>query len=233
MKLRNDQAFAADLLMDVAGADTSAPLARGSSRPSYAVRRMIEIPVAALALLVGMPLLVIVAVWIRRGTPGPALFFQERVGLGGRTFRFVKFRTMYADAKTRFPELYAYDYAPGEDFKFKIVDDPRVTPQGEILRKLTVDELPNFWNVLTGDMALVGPRPEVPGMLKHYSPAARRKFSVRPGVTGLAQIRGRGDLTFADTVKYDLEYVDRRSLRGDISILLATISAVILRRGAF
>ncbi|MEP6021388.1 MAG: sugar transferase [Paracoccaceae bacterium] len=200
---------------------------------SYVLRRLVEIPVALCGLVVAMPIMVAVALWIRLGSPGPVLFFQDRVGKGGKTFKFVKFRTMYVDAKDRFPELYSYTYAPGEDFKFKITDDPRVTPQGDILRKLTLDELPNFWNVLTGDMALIGPRPEVPGMLKNYSPEALRKFSIRPGVTGLAQIRGRGDLTFADTVKFDLEYVDTYSAWLDVRIFFATINAVVLRRGAF
>lgn len=199
----------------------------------HLLRRCIEVPIALIALVIALPIIIGVGLWIRVGTPGPVLFFQDRVGKGGKTFKFVKFRTMYADAKERFPELYAYNYTAGEDFKFKIVNDPRVTPQGEILRKLTLDELPNFWNVLTGDMALIGPRPEVPGMLKNYSPEAMRKFSIRPGVTGLAQIKGRGDLTFAETVRLDLEYVARYSFWLDVRIFFATINAVVLRRGAF
>ncbi|MGB3555995.1 MAG: sugar transferase [Jannaschia sp.] len=213
--------------------DHSAISVRAVRWHQHVLRRAFEIPLALCALVFGLPLMLAVAVWIRSGTPGPVLFWQDRVGRGGRTFRFVKFRTMYTDAKDRFPDLYCYSYPSGSDFKFKIVNDPRVTPQGEILRKLTLDELPNFWNVLTGDMALIGPRPEVPGMLKNYSPSAMRKFSVRPGVSGLAQIRGRGDLSFADTIRYDLEYVDRYTVLLDVRIFFATVNAVILRRGAF
>ncbi len=206
------------------------------ARPlSHYFLRVFEIVVAACALVLTAPLMVALAIYIKAGTPGPALFFQKRVGKDGRLFTFVKFRTMYADARERFPELYAYQYAPEdrESFKFKIVDDPRVTPQGCLLRKLTIDELPNFINVITGDMALVGPRPEIPEMMKYYEGRTRRKFDVRPGVTGLAQVCGRGNLSFKDTVEYDLEYVAKRSFLLDLKIILKTIKAVVLRRGAF
>jgi lipopolysaccharide/colanic/teichoic acid biosynthesis glycosyltransferase len=197
--------------------------------------RVFEITVALIAIVIGSPIMLIEAFIIRRGTPGPALFFQTRVGAFGAPFRFVKFRTLYHDARERFPELYAYSYAPDEleTFKFKIEDDPRVTPQGKWLRKTSLDELPNFWNVLKGDMALVGPRPEIPEMLSYYSRDMLLKFSVRPGITGLAQISGRGRLSFKDTVALDVDYVRRRCLLLDLQIVAKTICLCITRDGAF
>jgi lipopolysaccharide/colanic/teichoic acid biosynthesis glycosyltransferase len=172
---------------------------------------------------------------IRFGTPGPGLFFQHRVGVGQRLFRFVKFRTMYVDARERFPHLYAYRYSSDElpSLKFKSDDDPRVTPQGRWLRRLSVDELPNFWNVLTGEMALVGPRPEIPEMLPYYKGEMLEKFAVRPGVTGLAQISGRGRLGFYETVDLDVYYVRNRSFLLDLRIMTRTVALIILRDGAF
>ena len=139
------------------------------------------------------------------------------------------------DAKERFPELYAYKYTPDElrTLKFKIDNDPRVTPQGKWLRKATLDELPNMWNVLTGKMALVGPRPEIPEMLQYYKGDMLKKFTVRPGVTGLAQISGRGRLGFHETVAYDLEYVHNRCLRLDLIILFKTLWLALRHDGAF
>jgi lipopolysaccharide/colanic/teichoic acid biosynthesis glycosyltransferase len=197
--------------------------------------RCFEMVVAATALLFCAPILAIIAIIIRTGTPGPFLFVQDRLGLSGKPFRFVKFRTLYADAKQRFPGLYAYKYSQEEllDLKFKVSSDPRVTPQGAWLRQSSFDELPNFWNVLTGEMALVGPRPEIPEMLPYYTSEMRRKFSVRPGITGLAQISGRGRLGFYQTVAYDLQYVDQRSISSDLKIIFKTIRMVFLRDGAF
>lgn len=197
--------------------------------------RIFEVLVASVVLLATMPIMFVVAFIIKRGTAGPALFRQKRVAKGGDTFTFVKFRTFYHDAKEKNPELYAYDYSNEEleTLKFKITNDPRVTPQGWWLRNSTLDELPNFWNVLSGEMALVGPRPEIPEMLRYYNGDAVKKFSVRPGVTGLAQISGRGRLSFHETLKYDVEYVENRSFWLDLKIILATIKKIILRDGAF
>ncbi len=197
--------------------------------------RLFEIPMAIVALIVTAPVMLFVATVVWWGTPGPVLFRQQRLGIGARPFSFYKFRTMYADARTRFPELYAYDYTPGdiEQLYFKVEDDPRVTPQGQWLRRLSIDELPNFWCVLKGDMALVGPRPEIPEMLRYYDADTIKKFSVRPGVTGLAQISGRGRLSFNDTVACDLEYVRTRSFMLDMKILFKTVWMVLVRHGAF
>lgn len=199
------------------------------------VLRLFEVSVAGIILLVGLPAMVGQWAIIRLGTPGPGLFFQHRVGVGQRPFRFVKFRTMFSDARERFPHLYAYRYSPDEllSLKFKSDDDPRVTPQGRWLRRLSIDELPNFWNVLTGEMALVGPRPEIPEMLPYYKGDMLEKFSVRPGVTGLAQISGRGRLGFYETVELDVLYVRNRSFLLDLRILLKTVAMIIIRDGAF
>jgi lipopolysaccharide/colanic/teichoic acid biosynthesis glycosyltransferase len=142
---------------------------------------------------------------------------------------------MYVDARERFPELYAYKYKDDEvqGVKFKIPNDPRRTHLGRLLRKTTIDELPNFWNVLTGHMALVGPRPEILEMLPYYRGEDLLKFSVRPGVTGLAQTDGRGCLNFRETVDLDVIYVKTRSFWLDICIIFRTIKMVILGSGAF
>ncbi len=205
-----------------------------SVKPGLLVR-FVEIVVSATALGVLWPIMLGVALIIRRGTPGPALFFQNRVGLNFQPFKFCKYRTFFADAKQRFPSLYAYQYEASEieQLKFKRQDDPRVTPQGVWLRKSSLDELPNFWNVLTGQMALVGPRPEIPEMLPYYQGEMLQKFTVRPGITGLAQISGRGDLSFLETVDYDLEYVRNKSWWLDIKILFCTLFRIVLRDGAF
>jgi lipopolysaccharide/colanic/teichoic acid biosynthesis glycosyltransferase len=197
--------------------------------------RLIEVLFAGSVLVFTAPVMLVVALIVRFGTKGKALFWQARMGQNQKPFRFVKFRTMYADAKERFPHLYEYRYTDEEiqNFKFKIVDDPRVTPQGRWLRTTTLDELPNFWNVLMGDMAIVGPRPEIPEMLPHYTQEQLLKFAVRPGITGLAQISGRGRLTFQDTISYDVEYVRNRSAMLDLRIIVFTVFKMITRNGAF
>lgn len=197
--------------------------------------RAVEIPIAFFVLFIASPILLLTAYLISRDTRGPALFFQTRIGAGAKPFRFVKFRTLYADARERFPELYAYKYDRKaiEALKFKVPNDPRVTPVGAWLRESTLDEIPNFWCVLTGKMALVGPRPEIPEMLPYYEGEMLRKFEVRPGITGLAQVSGRGRLGFLETVMLDVEYVKSRNLMLDVKIIFLTIRGVFLRDGAF
>lgn len=242
------------------GDDTS-PAVRPSRLSSF-FRRALDIVVASFMLILTAPLMLLIALIIRLDSPGPALFFQTRMtrcrrgaryrrphstngpatsecrrseGMAGRPFRFVKFRTMYVDARERFPELYAYNYSQDEiqRVKFKVTNDPRVTRAGRFLRKTTLDELPNFWNVLTGDMTLCGPRPEIPEMSRYYSPQQLTKFRVQAGITGPAQVSGRGDLSFQDTANMDAEYAVSRTFKGDLAILWKTIAAVILKRGAF
>ncbi|MDQ8180647.1 sugar transferase [Pelagicoccus sp. SDUM812005] len=197
--------------------------------------QMVERFVALLIFLVLTPVMLLIYLRIRFGSPGPVIFVQERVGQGGKTFKFYKFRTMYADARERFPELYAYKYddAALKELKFKVKDDPRVTPEGKWLRKASLDELPNFWNAVVGNLSLTGPRPEIPEMVPYYEGEMLRKFATRPGITGLAQIKGRGDLGFYETVDYDLQYVNNKSVLLDIKILIGTAISVLKRDGAF
>jgi lipopolysaccharide/colanic/teichoic acid biosynthesis glycosyltransferase len=206
-----------------------------AATPIPLLTRAIELVLAAVLLLLALPLMLLVAAIVKLDSPGPAVFRQPRIGRNGRMFRFAKFRTLYADARERWPDLYAYRYSADEvaALHFKLKDDPRVTRVGKWLRKSTLDELPNLWNVLTGDVAFVGPRPEIPEMLPYYDRDQLVKFSVRPGVTGLAQVCGRGDLSFRDTVAFDVEYVRRRALRLDIEILMRTVGCIAVRKGAF
>ncbi|MDQ6869171.1 MAG: sugar transferase [Pseudomonadota bacterium] len=229
-----------------------------------AVYRGFEILAALTGLVVGLPLMLIAAALIRCDSPGPVLFFHQRPGrsmtvrgrdLKGRAdlcpppggfeadslyyvpsyFTLVKFRTMYNDARTRFPQFYAYKYTP-EEFRRQyptLQHDPRVTRVGRVVRKLSVDELPNLWSVLTGNLRLVGPRPEAPEVLQYYAPEDMHKFAYKPGITGLAQINGRGLLNWGETLSWDLQYVRTRSVGLDLKIILMTLKRVITRHGAF
>lgn len=197
--------------------------------------RLFEILFASAVLLVTLPLTLLVALAIRIDSPGPALFWQTRIGRERRPFSFVKFRTLFADARQRYPELYAYQYDVEKmnQVCFKLKNDPRVTRVGRWLRTTSLDELPNFWCVLTGDMALVGPRPEIPEMVRYYSERGMLRFSVRPGITGLAEVNGRGHLTFREEERYDVDYALQRSFRLDLSILVRTIAVVVKKSGAY
>ena len=214
---------------------------------------------AAACIVLSLPILFVLALVVKLESRGPVLFRQTRVGInrrrgagertgssptgverrkrdiGGKPFSFYKFRTMYCDARKRFPELYRYEYTDAqiESLYFKMADDPRLTPVGRWLRSSTLDELPNFINVVKGDMSWVGPRPEIPEMVQYYRGSQRVKFSVKPGVTGLAQVSGRGLLSFEDTVSRDIEYVETRSLSTNLWILLQTLKVTVLRVGAF
>lgn len=194
------------------------------------VRRSVDIVVAVTVLLVTLPLLLVAAIAIRLDSPGPALFLQERVGRGGRHFRMVKLRGMYADARERFPSLYAYDGHEAGTFRFHADSDPRVTRVGRFLRRTSIDELPNFVNVLTGDMSVVGPRPDIPELMALYGDRAATVLAVRPGVTSLPKAQGRDDLSFAETLALEVQYVRTRSLLLDLKIIALTIPTVLRRR---
>jgi lipopolysaccharide/colanic/teichoic acid biosynthesis glycosyltransferase len=167
-------------------------------------------------------------VWLDDG--GPVLFPQERTGRGGRRFRMYKFRTMVRDAAALKQQLMHLNEHSGPDFK--ITDDPRVTRIGRLLRKTSLDELPQVWNVLRGDMSLVGPRPTSFEMQSYHLWHTER-LEVVPGLTGLWQVNGRGDLDFDDRVRLDIEYIERRCLRLDLVILLRTFTAVFKQQGAY
>ncbi|MCZ7527863.1 MAG: sugar transferase [Acidimicrobiia bacterium] len=204
------------------------------TRAHRLVMRVLDIVVSLTVLVVASPLILAIAAVIVLDSRGPAVFRQVRIGRDGRLFHFYKFRTMYADAAERFPHLYAYDHSDDElpTLYFKLADDPRLTRFGRYLRRTSLDELPNFVNVLKGEMTLVGPRPEIPQMVRYYQPHELVKFAVKPGVTGLAQISGRNILRFQETIAHDLEYVRARSLRFDLSVLRRTPGTVVRMIGA-
>lgn len=197
-------------------------------------KRLLDLAGSAVLLLVTAPVMLALALLIRLDSSGPALFAQQRITRGGRTFTFYKFRTMWVDAPSRFPELYDYQrLTAGPDPYYKLTDDPRSTRVGRWLRRTTLDELPNLLNVLRGDMSLVGPRPELPGLVPLYRPEDLALFFTKSGVTGLAQIAGRSLLTVRERITLDLRYLSNQTLLLDIRILLGTVAAVLLRRGAF
>jgi exopolysaccharide biosynthesis polyprenyl glycosylphosphotransferase len=199
--------------------------------PRRLVKRAADVLVSALALVVLVPLMAVIAIAIRIDSPGPVLYAQERYGLHRHRFRVWKFRTMAADADARQGELEARNEADGP--LFKIRDDPRVTRVGRILRRASLDELPQLWNVLRGEMSLVGPRPlPVRDVGRFGEPWLMRRFSAPPGLTGLWQVHGRSDVGFDDFVAMDLQYVDRWSLGLDLRILVATVPAVVRGHGA-
>ncbi|WP_404443991.1 sugar transferase [Microbacterium marinum] len=190
------------------------------------LKRLADIIVSTVALIVLSPLLAMLAMLVRRSTPGPALFRQVRVGRHGRTFMILKFRTMVADAEDRFPALSAAGADAGNEVLFKLRDDPRVTPIGRFLRRHSLDELPQLVNVLTGSMSLVGPRPPLPSEAARYDDHVHRRFLMKPGMTGMWQVSGRSLLSWEDSVRLDLSYVENYSLVGDVLILLKTVKTV-------
>jgi lipopolysaccharide/colanic/teichoic acid biosynthesis glycosyltransferase len=205
------------------------------SEAYYGLKRALDLLMGGLAFVLSLPVMLVLAVIVRLDSPGPIVFRQRRVGEGGQLFTFYKFRTMWVDARERFPHLYAYQYSDEEirTMYFKVLDDPRLTRFGRHLRKTSLDELPNLLNVLRGDMSLVGPRPELPEMVRYYTGAQTMKFAVRPGVTGLAQVTGRAVLPFQEAISADLTYCRERSLSLDLQILVRTAKTVALRVGAF
>jgi exopolysaccharide biosynthesis polyprenyl glycosylphosphotransferase len=186
---------------------------------------------AAVALIVMLPALVAIAVAVRMDTAGPVLFRQERVGVNGRSFTMLKFRSMVVDADQQLDALRADNISDG--LLFKLRDDPRVTRVGRWLRRLSLDELPQLINVLTGSMSLVGPRPPLPSEVAAYDSSVRRRLLVKPGLTGLWQVSGRSDLPWEEAVRLDLRYVENWSLALDLLILWRTGRAVLGRSGAY
>lgn len=197
-------------------------------------KRLLDLAIAVPAALVTLPLAAAVALAVRLDSPGPALFRQTRLGPGG-PFLFLKFRTMYSDAADRFPELYDYAAIAAQAGRvpLKTATDPRVTRLGRWLRRTSLDELPNLWNVIAGQMSLVGPRPEIPELLPCYDEEHRQIFRVKPGLTGLPQVRGRNTLTVAETIELDLEYARNVSLALDLRILMRTVPAVLKGADAY
>lgn len=195
------------------------------------IKRIIDIVGSIVGLAVTAILTPIIALAIKLDSPGPVLFAQKRVGKNGRYFRLYKFRSMYMDAEERKQDLMAQNEMDGP--MFKVEHDPRVTRVGKFLRKTSLDELPQFFNILIGNMSLVGTRPPTVDEFKQYSLYYRRRLSIKPGLTGLWQVSGRSNITdFQEVVKLDLQYIDNWSLTSDIRILLMTLWVVVMKKGA-
>lgn len=195
------------------------------------IKRVMDIIISGLVIILLMPLFVTVGILIKLTSSGPILFKQERSGLNGRKFILYKFRTMYKDADKRLSELKTLNEMNGPVFKIK--KDPRITPIGKILRKFSIDELPQLFNVFVGHMSLIGPRPPIPLEVEEYESWQRRRLSMRPGITCLWQVNGRNKVDFDEWMKLDLEYLDNWSLWLDCKILVKTIPVVLFGIGAY
>jgi lipopolysaccharide/colanic/teichoic acid biosynthesis glycosyltransferase len=242
-----------------------------------AVIRLLDILVSLAVLIVASPLMLVIAILVKRSSPGPILFRQERIGRNrrssratgrvgaaerrredrfGEPFVLYKFRSMYSDSRERFPELYAYDHSPEEmrtlpikilvgrkcapkelvnpdKLNGHLLGDPRITPLGVWLRRTSFDEFPNFFNVLKGDMHLVGPRPDIAENIRYYSDRHMCKLDVKPGITDLAQVSARRKLSVDETNEYDVRYLESRSILFDLKILFRTLLVCLKRDGAF
>ncbi len=194
-------------------------------------KRIFDIVVGTCVLILLVPLVPLIALMIRMDSKGPIFYRQDRVGQGERKFKFYKFRSMYHDADGQVDELSEENEQEGPVFKMR--SDPRVTSIGRFLRRSSLDEIPQIFNVLKGDMSIVGPRPPLPREVRDYKPWHRQRLSVKPGITCLWQISGRSHIGFDEWMRLDMEYLRTRSLRGDLVILLKTIPAVMARRGAY
>lgn len=195
------------------------------------IKRAFDLCIAFIGLLLCAPFMVIIALLIKLGSPGPVFFMQERAGQYGKRFRMWKFRTMVADAERKLSQL--VDIEELEQPVFKLKNDPRVTRVGRWLRRTSLDELPQLVNVLRGEMSLVGPRPEQVKLVQRYNAWQAQRLLVKPGITGSMQVSGRGDLSLEERVKLELAYIENYSLWKDIKILLQTIPAVLSSRGAY
>jgi len=198
---------------------------------AYFVKRLFDILVSAILMVVLAPLFLVTALAIVVENPGPIFYSQVRVGKWGRPFTMAKFRSMVVGADKMKDELLDQDESGGVIFKMK--RDPRVTRVGCIIRKLSIDELPQLWNVFKGDMSLVGPRPPVPREVAEYEYSDRRRLDAIPGITCIWQVSGRSDINFEGQVKLDVQYIENQSFWGDIKLLFKTIPAVLFGKGAY
>ncbi len=229
-------------LVDVAGTRINVRLAAGLplvyveaprfSGPHKVMKGVFDRTLAGLAVLVFSPILLVLAALVRFGSKGPAFFLQTRVGKDGKTFTMVKFRSMYTDAEARLGDL-ADQNQNADGLLFKMRDDPRVTKIGKVLRRYSLDELPQLLNVVMGSMSLVGPRPPLPKEVGLYGDDVRRRLLVKPGLTGLWQVSGRSDLSWEDSVRLDLRYVENWSMTMDLQVLWKTGRAVLGASGAY
>jgi lipopolysaccharide/colanic/teichoic acid biosynthesis glycosyltransferase len=199
---------------------------------AFTVKRLLDIGMSGLALLLGSPFFLLVALAIYLDDPGPIFYVQTRVGLNGRLFRFYKFRSMRVNADALKAQLLK-DNESNDGVIFKMKRDPRITRVGRILRRLSIDETPQLLNVFFGDLAVVGPRPPIPGEVALYTLEERKRLHAKPGLTCFWQIQGRSDIPFKKQVRLDLQYISSQSIWLDILIILRTIPAVLLGKGAY
>ena len=202
-----------------------------ASQMELTLKRGVDIIASIFFLILFSPILLITALAVILTSKGPAIFKQQRVGQGGQPFEFYKFRSMTATAEEDRYLLVDQNEAGGPIFK--IAADPRITPVGKFIRRTSIDELPQIWNVLRGDMSLVGPRPPLPEEVAQYTNWERQRLAVRPGVTGIWQVSGRSDLDFDTWVAMDVEYIEEWSPSLDFSLMVRTIPAVLSGRGAY
>lgn len=195
-------------------------------------KRIFDVTVVLMALLLVSPILMVVALLIRLDSKGPIFFSQVRVGKNGQRFKMYKFRSMYINADQRKFELMAHNEMQG-GVLFKMKGDPRVTRVGRFIRKYSIDELPQLWNVVIGDMSLVGPRPPLLIEVEQYTPYQQRRLSVTPGLTCIWQVSGRSEIPFVKQVELDLEYIATQSFWNDMRLLLKTVPAVLKAHGAY
>lgn len=199
---------------------------------TYGLKRSMDIMISATAILMMFVPLIFLAIILRSESPGPLFYGQTRVGRWGRLFKMYKFRSMYVDADQRREALMNTNEMEGGVI-FKMKDDPRITRVGKFIRKYSIDELPQFWNVLMGDMSLVGPRPPIPSEVAQYSVSDRRRLEVKPGITCIWQVSGRSEIPFKEQVQLDVQYIESTSVWQDLKILFATIPAVLFGKGAY
>ena len=200
-------------------------------RVDAGLRRVLDLTVSLAVLLLLFPVLALIALLIKLGSPGPVLFIQKRVGRDGREFPVFKFRSMYLDAEHRLELLLAENERSGPVFKMR--QDPRITRIGRVLRRGSLDEFPQLLNILRGEMSLVGPRPAIPREVALYTPMQRGRLAVTPGLTGLWQVSGRANLSFEESIALDLEYIERQSLGLNLILLARTVPAVLTGHGAY
>lgn len=197
----------------------------------FAVKRFMDIVLSLIGIIILIPFYILIAIGIKLDSKGPVIFKQTRVGKDNVPFKIYKFRTMVPDAEKK-REL-AIDADNIENFIFQSKSDNRITRVGSFLRKTSLDEIPQLFNVLIGNMSLVGPRPEIPDVVKFYPEEYKQRLLVLPGITGLAQISGRGEIELGKTIYYDLTYIKNFSILYDIKILFKTVLSVFKREGAF
>ena len=199
---------------------------------SYKTKRIVDLVASGLGLVVLSPVFLLIGLLVRATSPGPAIFRQTRVGRYGRHFSFYKFRSMYVDAEARRAALLAQNESR-DGVIFKMKKDPRITPVGRVLRRTSLDELPQLFNVFIGDMSLVGPRPPLPSEVREYSLEDRKRLNVKPGITCLWQVSGRSEIPFAKQVTLDKEYIRSQGFLSDLFILLKTVPAILTGKGAY